>query len=109
MSQAKITLRDLGHGRVALTGTHRDQFKRVYDITSLETAEEPRTALNPTPLEDFWTGERSDGMAMLAAFAEAAWLNGWRPTGLAGSVAGLISGYKLPPEEGPTDQQRRKR
>lgn len=107
MAQAKITMRDLGQGRSSLTGTFRDQFKRVYPLEALQAAAEPLTADNPVPLTEFWSGQRADAMALLTAFAECAWTNGWRPRDLAGAVAGLVSGYRLPPEEGPTDQKRR--
>ncbi len=107
MAEAEIRMRDLGHGRAALVGTLKTQMRRVYDIARLDIDTDERDSMSGQSPE-FFNDRREHVLALLEAMANVAWQHGWRPSGLASTVAGTVNAYKIPKAEGPTDQKRKK-
>lgn len=55
--------------------------------------------VEPTEVESLETlteGDAADVFNTLSGMAEIAWTMGWRPLGLANTVAGVVAAYRLP-------------
>jgi hypothetical protein len=78
-------------GSGALYATWTDQMKRP-TLVSIKVDKNNANEDN----EPLISGDPVDISYVLNGLAQIAWECGWRPSGLANSVAGLISNYKEP-------------
>ncbi|MQB00184.1 MAG: hypothetical protein GEU78_07820 [Actinobacteria bacterium] len=79
---------------LSVHGSFRDGMKRRAGVKIV--IEKGQEITGETPVI---SGEIRDVHGVLNGFAEIAWLLGWRPRGLMGSLARQVETYKIPPED----------
>lgn len=77
-------------GNVAVRAVWTNQM-RVPKTLAIVAEESPTGAL-----ETLTEGDAGDVFNTLSGMAEIAWNMGWRPAGLANTVAGVVAAYRLP-------------
>jgi hypothetical protein len=82
-----------GNDQMKIHATWSDHMKRPASVqVTWGHLEHPTT--EPQLMME---GDVKNGMDVLFSLAEMAWGYGWRPRGLAGSLAAYLQQYKVPP------------
>ena len=85
----------LNNDRMVIDAEWTDRMRRQSHVTvAIHTSPDP-SSLPQGPLMDTTLGE---GMDVLYSLAEMAWETGWRPRGLAGTMAAMVVNFSIPPE-----------
>jgi len=96
MKLKKHVVRTGNHNRLHIDAQWTDKMRRPAQVQiQIFKASQPSDLPSEVLIED----DVKEGTDVLFAIADMAWELGWRPRGLAGTMAGLVTNYKLPPQE----------
>jgi hypothetical protein len=83
------------HNRLHIEAQWTDKMRRPAQVQIRLFKSDNASTL---PSEVLIDDDVKEGTDVVFALAEIAWELGWRPRGLAGTVAGMIANFKIPPE-----------